>query len=71
MIEQAGMSASGAHLGQIELERLDRLVHFFFRGFFDLCDSHEALHKLIGKNKNPLRGKQRGAGLKNCDGNQT
>jgi hypothetical protein len=71
MVEQAGMRASGTHLGQIELERLDRLVHFFFGVFLDLCDSHDVLQKQIGKKQNPLRKKQRGAGLKDCDGNQT
>jgi hypothetical protein len=46
-------------------------VHFFFGVFLDLCDSHDVLQKQIGKKQNPLRGKQRGAGLKDFDGNQT
>ncbi|OIQ67717.1 hypothetical protein GALL_507030 [mine drainage metagenome] len=57
MIEQAGMGTAGTHLGQVGLERLDRLVHFVFGGFLDFCNSHDALQKQVGKKDKARRGK--------------
>ena len=38
MVEQTGMRAAGAHLGQVVLQRLHRFLHFLLSGFLDVAD---------------------------------
>jgi len=39
VIEDTGVGAPGAHLGQIVLQRFQRLAHFMFGGLLDLGDA--------------------------------